>query len=161
MPVTEAHRHGVIDPMTGSLLRVPGNGNPLARRPASARMPIFDGRMRYDLQFAYKRMDRSRPKGLRGPGGGLRGLFRAGRRLHPHRAAIKYLPSSATWKCGWRRSPARACWCRSASQVPTPIGIGVMQATQFVSMRRHTRARSANPACGTPTAAMNPYEVGA
>jgi hypothetical protein len=30
VPVTEAHTHGVSDPMTGSLLRVPGTGNPLS-----------------------------------------------------------------------------------------------------------------------------------
>ena len=27
LPVTEAHRHGVYDPMTGSMLRVPGTGD--------------------------------------------------------------------------------------------------------------------------------------
>ncbi len=32
IPVTEAHRHGVYDPMTGSLLRVPGTGDPVTPR---------------------------------------------------------------------------------------------------------------------------------
>ena len=30
VPVTDAHLHGVIDPMTGSLMRVPGTGDPLS-----------------------------------------------------------------------------------------------------------------------------------
>ena len=32
IPVTDAHRRGVYDPMTGSLLRVPGTGDPLSAR---------------------------------------------------------------------------------------------------------------------------------
>ena len=32
IPVTDAHRRGVFDPMTGSMLRVPGTADPLDAR---------------------------------------------------------------------------------------------------------------------------------
>ena len=91
------------------------------RRPADAgglqqrTLAIFDGRLRYDLQLAYKRMEQVKARqGLCRPGGGLRGLFHAGRRLRAHRAPPSNTsPTSATWRSGWRRSPAPACWCRS------------------------------------------------
>ena len=68
VPVTEAHFHGVSDPMTGSLLRVPGTGNPLVPQACQRTTPIFDGRMRYNLQFAYKRMEQVKTdKGYEGP----------------------------------------------------------------------------------------------
>src|SRR5215212_1871233 len=68
VPVTEAHFHGVSDPMTGSLLRVPGTGNPLVPQACQRTTPIFDGRMRYNLQFAYKRKEKVKnEKGYEGP----------------------------------------------------------------------------------------------
>ena len=68
VPVTEAHFHGVSDPMTGSLIRVPGTGNPLGPQACQRTTPIFDGRMRYNLQFVYKRMEQVKAdKGYEGP----------------------------------------------------------------------------------------------
>jgi hypothetical protein len=58
VPITEAHQHGILDPMTASLLRTPGNGDPLSAEVCQRSQSIFDGRLRYDLQFAFKRMDK-------------------------------------------------------------------------------------------------------
>ena len=57
IPVTEAHRRGVYDPMTGSLLRVPGTADPVSPEACRAGGGIFDGRMRYELKLDYKRME--------------------------------------------------------------------------------------------------------
>src|SRR5258708_13364349 len=56
IPITEAHRRGVFDPMTASLLRVPGNGDPVAPEACRTGAAVFDGRMRYDLKLDFKRM---------------------------------------------------------------------------------------------------------
>ena len=55
IPVTEAHKRGVVDPMTGSLLRVPGTGDPVSPEACSLGQSVFDGRMRYDLKLEFKR----------------------------------------------------------------------------------------------------------
>src|ERR1700750_537456 len=55
--VTEAHRKGVLDPMTGSMLRVPGNGEVLSPEACRTGAGIFDGRLRYDLKLDYQRME--------------------------------------------------------------------------------------------------------
>src|SRR5258708_11997871 len=57
LPVTEAHRRGVFDPMTGSMLRAPASVDPLSPEVCRAGAPIFDGRMRYDLKLDFKRME--------------------------------------------------------------------------------------------------------
>src|SRR6266480_537356 len=44
IPVTDAHRRGVYDPMTGSMLRVPGAGDPLSPEACRTGAAIFDGR---------------------------------------------------------------------------------------------------------------------
>ncbi len=68
VPVTEADRQNVLDPMTASLLASPATAIRFRRKPASARCAIFDGRLRYDLQLAFKRMDTVKAeKGYAGP----------------------------------------------------------------------------------------------
>jgi Protein of unknown function (DUF3108) len=46
VPVTDAHRRGVSDPMTASLMRVPGNGDTVVPQACTRRLAVFDGRMR-------------------------------------------------------------------------------------------------------------------
>src|SRR3954468_286758 len=47
--VTDAHRKNVLDPMTGAMIRVPGNGEVLSPDSCRSGAGIFDGRLRYDL----------------------------------------------------------------------------------------------------------------
>ncbi len=64
IPLTEAHRHGVIDPVSAML--VPA-GEALSPAPCQRTLPIFDGRRRYDLRLSFKRMDNVKTdKGYRG-----------------------------------------------------------------------------------------------
>ena len=54
--------------MTGTLLRVPGTGDPVSAEACKASAGIFDGRMRYDLRLEFKRLDTVRAeKGYQGP----------------------------------------------------------------------------------------------
>src|SRR5262245_34235288 len=68
VPVTEAHQHNVLDPMTASLVQIPGNGEVLSPEACQRTHSVFDGRLRYDLQFVFKRMDYVKAKkGYAGP----------------------------------------------------------------------------------------------
>src|SRR6266404_166702 len=68
LPVTDAHRRGVFDPMTGSMLRAPASVDPLSPEVCRTGAPIFDGRMRYDLKLDFKRMEMVRAeRGYHGP----------------------------------------------------------------------------------------------
>ena len=153
--MTEAHRRGVIDPMTASLIRVPGNGDPFVPEACQRKLAIFDGRMRYDLQLAFKRMDQVKAeKGYQGPVVVCAVLFRADRRaMCPIAPPSSIWSSSATWRSGSRRSPAPGCWCRTGSRFRRRSGMGVMQATQFVSIPQtprdaaDARTNSATGAC--------------
>jgi len=90
VPVTDAHFHGVSDPMTGTLIRVPGTGNPLTPQACARTTPIFDGRMRYNLQFAYKRMEQVKAdKGYEGPVVVCAVYFIPIAGFIPHRASVK------------------------------------------------------------------------
>jgi Protein of unknown function (DUF3108) len=135
VPVTEAHFHGVSDPMTGSLIRVPGTGNPLTPQACARTTPIFDGRMRYNLQFAYKRMEQVKAdKGYEGPVVVCAVYFVPVAGYVPHRASIKYLASQRDMEVWLAPVGASRVLVPFRISIPTPIGVGVMQATQFVSV---------------------------
>ena len=135
VPVTQEHTHGVSDPMTGSLLRVPGTGNPLSPQACQRTTPIFDGRMRYNLQFAYKRMEQVKAdKGYEGPVVVCAVYFVPLAGYVPHRASIKYLASQRDMEVWLAPVGATRVLVPYRISIPTPVGVGVMQATQFVSV---------------------------
>jgi hypothetical protein len=135
VPVTEAHTHGVSDPMTGSLVRVPGTGNPLSPQACQRTTPIFDGRLRYNLQFAYKRMEQVKTdKGYEGPVVVCAVYFVPVAGYIPHRAAIKYLTSQREMEVWLAPVGTTRVLVPYRISIPTPIGVGVMEATQFVSV---------------------------
>ena len=66
--VTDAHRKNVLDPRTGSMIRVPGNGDPLSPEACRVGTGVFDGRLRYDLKLDFKRMENVKAeRGYHGP----------------------------------------------------------------------------------------------
>ena len=92
LPITDAHRHGVYDPMTGSLLHVPGNGDPLSPEACRTGASVFDGRMRYDLKLDFKRMETVKAeKGYQGPVVVCAVYFTPIAGYIPDRPVIKYL----------------------------------------------------------------------
>ena len=135
LPVTEAHLHGVSDPMTGSLLRVPGNGNPVGPQACQRTTPIFDGRMRYNLQFAYKRMEQVKTeKGYEGPVVVCAVYFTPLAGYVPHRSSIKYLTAQRDMEVWLAPIASTRVLVPYRVSIPTPVGLGVMQATQFVTV---------------------------
>ena len=67
VPITEAHRRGVVDPMSASLFRIPGTGSLFTPEACPRKLSIFDGRMRYDLHLTFKRIDKVKAeKGYQG-----------------------------------------------------------------------------------------------
>jgi Protein of unknown function (DUF3108) len=68
VPVTEANRQGIVDPLTAMLFWGATAGKGLSQEPCRHTLPIFDGRQRYDLKLAFKRMDEvTGERGYKGP----------------------------------------------------------------------------------------------
>jgi hypothetical protein len=134
VPLTEAHRRGVVDPMTGSLFRVPGTGNPLVPEACPRKVAVFDGRMRYDLHLSFKRMENVKAEpGYQGPVVVCSLQFSPIAGHIPDRAAIKYLAELRTMEMWLAPIAGTRVLVPYRATVPTPIGVGVLQATQFVS----------------------------
>ena len=66
--LTEAHRQGVVDPLTALLIPASESGDPLSQAACNRTLPIFDGRRRFDLKLTFKKMDKVKAdKGYAGP----------------------------------------------------------------------------------------------
>lgn len=143
IPVTDAHRHGVLDPMTGSMIRVPGTGNPLGPEACKSAAAIFDGRMRYDLRLAYKRMDTVKAeKGYHGPAVVCAIFFTPVSGYVPDRAAIKYLATQKAMEVWLAPIAGTRVLVPFKLSIPTPLGHGVLVATQFNATAIPPRAAS-------------------
>lgn len=134
VPLTEAHRRNVWDPMTGSIYRVPGRGEVLAPEACPRTISVFDGRMRYDLQTTFKRMDRVKAdKGYEGPAVVCAVQFVPIAGYVPSRAAIKYMVGQRDAEAWLVPIAGTRIVVPFRVAIPTPLGTGVMQASQFIS----------------------------
>ena len=139
--VTPANRRDVLDPMTGALLRVPGAGDPLSPEACKAGAAIFDGRMRYDLNLSFKRLDKVKAaKGYHGPVVVCAITFTPVAGYVPDRIAIKYLAARRDMEVWLAPIAGTRILVPFKTVIPTPLGTGVLVATDFVTTPLPTRA---------------------
>lgn len=132
--VTDAHRRNVFDPMTGSLLRVAGTADPLGPEACRTTLPIFDGRMRYDLKLEFKRLDTVRAeKGFRGAAVVCAVNFEPIAGYIPDRSAIKYLAAQRNIEAWFVPIAGTRVLAPFRVTIPTPLGTAMLEATQFVT----------------------------
>ncbi len=134
IPVTEAHKRGVLDPMTASLLRVPGTGNPLGPDACQGVTSIFDGRMRYELRLTYKRMETIKAKGYQGPSVVCALYFTPVAGYVPDRTAIKYLAAQRDIEVWFAPIAGTRLVAPIKVTIPTPLGTGMLEATDFTTI---------------------------
>jgi len=146
VPITEAHRHGVTDPMSAMLLRAPGNGDPLKPEVCARTLAIFDGRLRYDLKLAFKRMDSVKAeKGYAGPVVVCSVRFAPIAGFIPSRSAIRYITKLHDMEIWFAPMAGTRVLVPFRAQGPTPIGRAVVEARQFVSIPGPSRASLNGP----------------
>jgi hypothetical protein len=132
--ITDAHKRGVLDPMTGSLLRVPGTADPLGPEACRTGTAIFDGRMRYELKLDYKRMEHVKAeKGYSGPVVVCAVYFTPVAGYIPDRAAIKWLATQRNIEAWFAPIAGTRVLVPFRMLIPTPLGMGMLEATQFVT----------------------------
>ena len=135
VPITDALRQGIVDPMTASLMRMPGTGELLTPEACQRSASIFDGRLRYDLRLAYKRMEKVKAeKGYAGPAVVCAVYFTPVAGHIPSRATVKYLSEMRDMEVWLVPIAGTRVLVPFRFQLPTPVGMGVVEADQFVSV---------------------------
>jgi hypothetical protein len=141
VPVTEAHRKGVTDPMSAFLMPVAGNGEMVTPDACKRKLAVFDGRQRADIDLVYKRMDHVKAdKGYQGPVVVCTALYRPIAGHRPERPAVKYLVEQRDMEMWLAPIAGTRVLVPFRFSVPTPFGLGVLQATYFVAHPQPTQA---------------------
>ena len=143
--VTDAHRKGVLDPMTGSMLRVPGNGEVLSPDSCRTGAGIFDGRLRYDLKLDYKRMENVKAeRGYHGPALVCAIYFTPVAGYIPDRPVIKYLATERRIEIAFVPIAGTRVLVPFRMTIPTPFGPAMLEATSFVTTAMPPRVAKTN-----------------
>jgi hypothetical protein len=150
IPLTEAHRHGVTDPMSAGLIGMSGNGEMLSPEACRRTLPIFDGYQRFDLALSFKRIDESRvERGYRGPVVVCSVTYRPIAGHRPARFAIRYLTEQRDMEIWFAPIAGTRVLAAFRMYVPTLIGPAVLQATQFTTAMTASRAGGGLPDAST------------
>jgi hypothetical protein len=132
--VTDAHRRGVYDPMTGSMLRVPGNADLMSPDTCRTAAGIFDGRLRYDLKLDFKRMETVKAeKGYHGPAIVCSIFFTPVAGYIPDRPVIKYLAGQRNIEIAFVPIAGTRVLVPFRMTIPTPFGPAMLEATSFIT----------------------------
>lgn len=144
IPVTDADRRGVVDPMTSALTRVDGNGNPVSPEACQRKIAVFDGRIRYDLNSSFKRMEYVKAEiGYAGPAVVCALYFAPVAGYVPNRSAIRYLNELRDAEVWLAPIAGTRVLVPFRFEMPTPLGRGVLQARQFISVAEPVQAAAA------------------
>ena len=134
IPVTDAQKKGVLDPMTGSMLRVPGTAELMSPDSCRTGAGIFDGRMRYDLKLDFKRMETVKAdKGYRGPALVCAIYFTPLAGYIPDRPVVKYLAKERNMEIAFVPIAGTRILVPFRLTIPTPFGPAMLEATSFVT----------------------------
>jgi hypothetical protein len=135
IPITEADRHGVLDPMTSMLNRVGGSGDPVSPEACSRKVSVFDGRLRYDLHSEFKRIETVKAdRGYEGPAVVCAVYFTPIAGYVPERPAIKYLVALHDAEVWLAPIAGTRVLVPFRFAMPTPLGTGLLRATEFVAV---------------------------
>lgn len=61
VPISDADKRGIVDPISALMMPVAGSGDPLASSSCDRTLPVFDGRQRFDVALRYDRTETVTP----------------------------------------------------------------------------------------------------
>ncbi len=132
VPVTDADKKGVLDPMTGSLILVPGKGDLLTADSCNRTIPIFDGRQRYDLALSYMRTEAVKAEnGYAGDALVCRIAYQPVSGHRPDRSAVKYMMKNKDIYVWLVPIPGTRLLMPFRASVATAIGTAQLEAVSF------------------------------
>jgi Protein of unknown function (DUF3108) len=133
VPLTEAHKRGVLDPISAGMIPAVG---PSGLDPEACRrtLPVFDGRQRYDLALSYRRMERVKAeRGYEGPVIVCAVSYQPLGGHDPERAAIQYLQQSRDIELWFAPIAGTRFLAVFRVVLPTLLGNAMLEATRFVA----------------------------
>ena len=132
LPLTVAHKQGVIDPASALLIPMPGAVATVTKDACKRTLPIFDGRRRYDVALTFKRMDQIKAeKGYAGPVAVCSVVFRPQAGHHAASRLVKYLTAGHDIEMWFAPVSGAHVLAPIRASVASMFGSLVIEAKQF------------------------------
>jgi hypothetical protein len=145
VPLTDANRTGVFDPMTAMLVHIPGAGKTAVPEACERTIPVFDGHTRYNLRLSFKRVDTVSTAGVyQGPVVVCDVKFFRVAGYDPKHFLITYLASRHDIEIWLAPIAGSRLLVPYRMSMPTPMGLGILQATKFESVPAKSQATNLN-----------------
>lgn len=141
VPLTEAHKRGVIDLFSAGLTPRAG-ANGMGPEACRRTVGVFDGRQRFDLTTSYKRMETVRADGYSGPALVCAVDYNPVGGYERNRFADKYLKQSREIEIWLVPVAGTRFLATYRVGLPTALGPAVLQATRFSVSTRAARPAS-------------------
>jgi hypothetical protein len=139
--VTDTDRRNVVDPMISTMNYVAGSGDPLSPQACNRKVAVFDGRLRYDLTSEFKRVETVKAsKGYQGPVMVCAVYFTPVSGYLPNSTTMKYLASIRDAEAWIAPIAGTRVLVPFRFSLPTPVGVGAFEATQFITIAKPPRA---------------------
>ncbi len=132
VPLRDADRVNVSDPMTGLFVYVAGNGATTVPQACERTIAIFDGHSRYNLRLNFKRLDMAHPnEGYSGPVVVCSAKFLPVAGYDPKHFLITYLAAQRDVEIWLAPLVGTRLLVPYRASISTPLGVGVLEATKF------------------------------
>jgi hypothetical protein len=146
VPVTDADRKGILDPLTAMLIPMEGTGDMVAAGACKRTLPIFDGRRRFDLALSFKRIDQVKADtGYAGPAVVCAVAFHPIAGHRPGSALLKYLTGGRDIELTFAPIAGTRLLAPFRLAISSMLGNLVIEATDFTV----TTPQAAAPAAAT------------
>jgi prepilin-type processing-associated H-X9-DG protein len=133
VPLTEAHRTGVLDPMTALLIPVPESGKTIVSQACDRNIAMFDGHARYNLRLSFKRFEEVKTTGGYQGAAVVCGVSFIPIAGHdPKRYLVTYLAAHHDIEVWLVPLPGGRFLVPFRAAMPPPVGQGVLEATSFL-----------------------------
>ena len=144
VPVADADRRGVIDPISAGLLAVAGDGGSMSASACDRTLPVFDGRQRFDVALSFKRMDAVEPEqGYHGPALVCAVRYRPIAGYRRDHFAVKYLSEARDVEMWLVPVAGTRVLMPARVSIPTLIGTAVIEASTLENSPKAPLANAA------------------
>ncbi|MFD0915070.1 DUF3108 domain-containing protein [Pseudahrensia aquimaris] len=120
IPLKDSHSKNVLDPVSALIFPVADGGKTNGKEVCNRSVPVFDGKVRMNLEFSYKGEGTDRPAGYNGP---------------VYRCAVKYVPVA-----GHRKSNKGTNFLKTRKDIEVQMGrVGSTDVFSLVGFKVPTR----------------------
>lgn len=138
IPLSEAHKRGVLDPISAAVIPR-GGGDGIQADACQRTLPVFDGRQRYDLAMSYKRTERAQAAGYEGSAVVCRVMYSPVSGHEPNKSGTKFLRETRDIEMWFVPVPGTKFLAMYRIQIPTFIGMAILEPTRFNLSTRSVR----------------------